>query len=291
LLIGYSLRESNAIQSPKDKKGSSVQTVKMAAIVSLAVIATSSFAPVTWAADLPLKAPPPAAVADPGWTGFYIGGHAGYGWGQDGGTSVTDYPPGTFGPAFTIGQIPRSVGADPRGAIGGAQFGYNLQVTPQWVLGLQADFSASSIKGAGDYSFATIPGVAFGATTHVAQSLTWLATVRARAGYTFDHLLVFGTGGLALGGIKSDFELNSPGGPATITASQTTTRSGWAAGAGAEYALTSRWSASVEWLHYDLGHVSFSAPEVLAGVPQPFGITATSVTKGDILSAALNYRL
>jgi hypothetical protein len=40
-----------------------------------------------------------------------------------------------------------------------------------------------------------------------------------------------------------------------------------------------------------LGHVTLSAPEVVAGVPQTFGLIGTTVTKGDIASAALNYKL
>lgn len=266
--------------------------VKTAATIVTLTAAVSAFSPTAKAADLPVKAPPPppAAVAALSWTGFYVGGHAGYGWGEDGGMSFTDYPPGSFAGSFGLGQTPRFVGADPQGAIGGGQIGYNFQLTPQWVLGLQADLSASSIKGSGNINYAGIPGVASPTTTHVAQSLDWLATIRGRVGYAFDRLLVFGTGGLAFGAAKSDFELNAPG-VATLADSVTSTRTGWAAGAGAEYKLDARWSASVEWLHYDLGHVNVQAPEVLFGVPQTFGLIGTTVTKGDIVSAALNYKL
>jgi outer membrane immunogenic protein len=265
-----------------------------AAIVTLAAAAVSGFAQATQAADLPVKAPPPppAAVAALSWTGFYVGGHAGYGWGEDGGMSFTDFFPGAFATSFGLGQTPRFVGVDPQGAIGGGKIGYNLQVTPQWVLGLQADLSASSIKGSGTYNFAGIPGgVPAPATTHVAQSLDWLSTIRGRVGYAFDRLLVFGTGGLAFGAVKSDFEINYGAGLATVANSVSSTRSGWSAGAGAEYKLDARWSASVEWLHYDLGQVNVQAPEVLFGVPQTFGLIGTTVTKGDVVSAALNYKL
>ncbi len=35
------------------------------------------------AADLPLKAAPPVVAPAFSWTGFYIGAHGGYGWGQN----------------------------------------------------------------------------------------------------------------------------------------------------------------------------------------------------------------
>jgi outer membrane immunogenic protein len=41
------------------------------------------------AADLPLKAPRPA-VAPWSWSGFYIGGHGGYGWTHDASSTVND---------------------------------------------------------------------------------------------------------------------------------------------------------------------------------------------------------
>jgi hypothetical protein len=34
------------------------------------------------AADMPIKAPPAPVVVDD-WSGFYLGAHGGYGWGQD----------------------------------------------------------------------------------------------------------------------------------------------------------------------------------------------------------------
>jgi outer membrane immunogenic protein len=262
------------------------------ALIPLAILAMLPFGVPAPAADLSVKAPRLAPAVDPGWTGFYLGGHAGYGWGDSNGTSFAGYPGANFDAAFAVGQVPRSVATSPNGAIGGGQIGYNYQVSPQWVVGLQADVSASGIKGSRTYDFAEIPAVAASATTHAGQSLDWLATVRGRIGYTFDRLMVFGSGGAAFGRVKSDFEIiGGPGLPASLANSTASTRTGWAAGAGTEYRLNSLWSVSVEWLHYDLGHVSFSAPQVTLGVPQPFGLIGTTLTRGDVVSAALNYRL
>jgi outer membrane immunogenic protein len=47
------------------------------AIAAIALIGTPAFA-----ADMPLKAPPPAPAPVYNWTGFYVGGNVGYSWGK-----------------------------------------------------------------------------------------------------------------------------------------------------------------------------------------------------------------
>ena len=82
------------------------------------------------AADLPLKAPVYKAVYD--WTGFYVGGHVGYGNGSFG--------PGT-NPLPAQGVfLPDSV----TGLIGGYQLGYNRQFANHVVLGIEADATFGS---------------------------------------------------------------------------------------------------------------------------------------------------
>jgi outer membrane immunogenic protein len=65
-------------------------------LASVAVLALAAASPAL-AADLPLKAPPPA-VAAWNWSGFYIGGHGGYGWGHDAQTDIND--------PFFAGKVP-----------------------------------------------------------------------------------------------------------------------------------------------------------------------------------------
>ena len=56
----------------------------------------------------------------------------------------------------------------------------------------------------------------------------WLATVRGRAGYAFDRVLVYGTAGAAFGDVRANFS-NDP--------VSSTTEPGWTVGAGVEFAL------------------------------------------------------
>ena len=67
------------------------------------------------AADMPLKAPHLRPAFD--WSGFYIGGHTGYGRGSS--TAVLSDP------AFTTTSSVFS------GVIGGVQGGYNFRLMPQ----------------------------------------------------------------------------------------------------------------------------------------------------------------
>ncbi len=79
------------------------------------------------------------------------------------------------------------------------------------------------------------------------------------------------------------------------------TRSGWTAGAGLEWLFMPNWSMKIEWLHYDLGDVSFIAPELQAVVTRTgtglpvgavrYGITPEISTRfdGDIARVGINY--
>jgi outer membrane immunogenic protein len=114
--------------------------------------------------------------------------------------------------------------------------------------------------------------------------LQWLGTLRARAGVTFDRWLVYGTGGLAYGGVKVDAAATATGAPSAIffaatclpngcpflpfgAGSSSRTRLGWTVGAGIEGALAGNWTVKLEYLHVDLGSVdtTFATLPICAG--------------------------
>src|SRR5690349_4010069 len=122
--------------------------------VSAAAI-TTLFATHALAADMPVKAAPPApAPAAYNWTGWYIGVNAGASFGN----VKTDFNVGdisfvqviTGGPTNVfVFDAPGSGVSDrtyPNGFIGGGQIGYNWQVSPIWVVGLEADFQGALEK-------------------------------------------------------------------------------------------------------------------------------------------------
>src|SRR5208283_3726253 len=70
----------------------------------------------------------------------------------------------------------------------------------------------------------------------------WFGTLRGRAGYAMNNVLLYGTLGIAYGGGKIQsgaFE-------------ETNTHFGWTAGGGIEVGLTRNWSVKAEYLYVDL---------------------------------------
>src|SRR5215813_10761625 len=115
------------------------------------------------AADLPLKAPALKAVYD--WTGFYVGGHFGYGGGSLG--------PDTNPLPLQGVLFPFSV----TGLIGGYQIGYNRLFANHVVLGVEADATFTSPLD--QSALGRMPPVPFNTT------LDYIGTVRGRVGYAF----------------------------------------------------------------------------------------------------------
>src|SRR6266481_4412688 len=105
------------------------------------VLAASGFA---FAADMAVKmhvkAPPPPPAPVYSWTGWYIGGNVGGGWGRRDVTYAPNDP--VAGDLFTPGhsfETPRSPSFNVSGVIGGIQFGYNYQFSRNWLIGFETD--------------------------------------------------------------------------------------------------------------------------------------------------------
>jgi len=225
------------------------------------------------------------------WTGFYVGGSLGYGWQSDA-TEITGNTP-LIAALIPTGSIPKTQSLNSHGWLFGAQAGYNWQIN-RAVLGVEADFSLADIEGqAGEtHPGPVLPFATY--TTSTEQRMQWLSTVRGRLGYTpVDRLLVYATGGLAIGRI--DYGANITRSAIllkfSLPASATVTKTGWTAGGGAEYALNSRLSLKAEYLYYDLGSESITGLEV----PVPIILTRNSATyrftnAGNIVRLGLNYK-
>jgi outer membrane immunogenic protein len=197
------------------------------------------------AADLPSRAPPPVYLPPVPiftWTGIYVGGQIGYGWGKANG-SVGDY----FGDYF-------SSSTTTNGVIGGAHVGYNLQLN-QFVIGLEGDVDGTSMSKSGSRFFPVYGGLANGtANLNVSHSIE--GSIRGRLGYAWDRVLVYATGGVAFAGFNSN-------GCGSFTdaagvwfggcPSNSGTRVGWTVGGGLEYAITNNWSVRAEYRYSDFG--------------------------------------
>lgn len=243
-----------------------MRNVALAAAVGLTLVPFAARA-----ADMPIKAP--RYAPPPMWTGWYVGLNAGYGFGSN---DVAISAPGVV-----PGLVPASLSVDSSGFIFGAQVGYNYQWAASWVVGAEADFDYSAIKG--DNSVTNV-GALGGpvVTTSVEHKMDWFGTARLRAGYLlFDPLLIYATGGLAVGEVKDTATIVAPG--VAFSGSQNAMKLGWTIGAGAEWAFLASWSAKAEYLYYDLGSNSVDIPLLP-------GTTASFPAKGHLVRLGANYR-
>jgi outer membrane immunogenic protein len=200
--------------------------------------ALAAFAGSAIAADLPArpvyKAPPPPPVY--GWTGFYAGVNLGYSWGK----LSNDFNVNSIG-VYSEGQ-------QMNGVIGGFQWGYNWQFG-NWVLGTESDFMLTGERGSTNYCLNA------GCTSYATAShrLPWVGTGRTRLGLlATPNILLYATGGVAYGQIRSDY--TSTVGGAIGTLSFRDTRVGWTVGAGIEGMVAPNWLLRAEYLYVDLGN-------------------------------------
>jgi outer membrane immunogenic protein len=249
------------------------------------------------------KAPVVAAVVSD-WTGFYIGGNAGYSWGRastDGTLTGTQNVSvfRTAGPDLisstntVLAALPLTGRANVNGFIGGGQAGYNWQ-RGTWLFGLEGDIQYSDERGRAEVCL--VAGCAIGTGILTANyKLDWFGTARGRVGFLpTDRVLLYATGGLAYGHLSATAPLLSWG----------STRAGWTVGAGAEAAIDRNWSVKLEYLYMDLGNVGSSGASATGVVNQlntpgiGFNtVTTTTLTSAfrtkftdNIVRVGLNYR-
>jgi outer membrane immunogenic protein len=246
-----------------------------------------ALAHVTLAADLPQKVLATPPVHPPTRTGFYLGVNAGWVGAADGTQQLsgTDTASGGLGFLLSSGFIPSAFNLRPDGFIGGGQIGYNWQVS-NWLFGLEADFDGTKLKGT-QSERALAPFVASTYTQTLTHELEWLATVRARIGLTWEQLLLYGTGGLAVGhtgiGLSAfDVIVPLPGLDASTFNDQT--GAGWTIGGGVEWLFRPQWSLKAEYLHVDLGTASPTISYAYVVFNQP------NITNNSTLTARINER-
>jgi outer membrane immunogenic protein len=259
-------------------------TMKKLALVAVAT--TMTFSGAASAADMAVKALPPAPIAVIfSWTGFYIGGSLGGHWGSDRITTTTDTAGGfgVAGAAAIDAASPTTL--RPQGFIGGGQIGYNWQAS-NFVFGLEAD--ASWLDGSASRVLTGIPVIAAGDFMTNSARAEFLATFRGRAGVAFDRALFYLTGGLAVGTVKTSGTFGHFGGTVVTSTFDSTSRAGWTVGAGLEYAFTNNWSAKVEYLYVDLGSFNTNIPSSAGGAPD--SQTVHHKYTDNIARVGLNYR-
>jgi outer membrane immunogenic protein len=165
------------------------------------------------------------------------------------------------------------------------------------VLGLEADGDWSNIGGSTS-TCSSAAGVTTGCATNNVR-LNDFGTIRARLGYAWSNVLLYGSGGWAWGGSKTTSTLNCVGAgcPATTTtftggnSTSSVDASGWAAGAGLEWAFTRNWAVRLEYLHLQFNGVGegFNSLGTVGGVRFTSTASSTSNLEADIVRVGVNY--
>lgn len=302
----------------------------------LSAMLAASVAFPTLAADLPSrKTAPIIDPPPPMWTGFYAGLNAGGTWSNNNSARITTWPlANDEAPIYWATLNSKVENSSTNGFIGGGQIGYNWQVpfgNGVFVTGIEGDIHGIAANGGGKTTNAIWQTQPLGCcnvwnSTSISTNLQWIGTVRGRLGYLVTPaLLVYGTGGLAYGGLNFSFrqtQLDSfvfpsnfgpcPGfsgyscnGPTPITiglgsTAYSSTMVGYAVGGGAEWMLLSNWSLKAEYVYYNLGNAAASAfpvnyplSYVAASGARPgppyAASTAQASIAGNIVRAGVNY--
>jgi outer membrane immunogenic protein len=269
--------------------------------VILASLGVGVFTMPVIAADLrvPYQAVPPIAPVVWSWTGFYIGANSGWigSWTNSISNTGTDTGIGGFGTFLAVGGIPTTIGISHSGFIGGGQIGYNWQVAPTWVLGLEADFQGASANGNATFAFqgrGPLPPI----TTVYTQDLRTIGTLRARFGFlSAPNMLWYGTGGLAYGqkklGTTAACPLSAP--PCSTEASTALTSSatstGWIVGAGFEWMFAPTWSIKAEYLYAGLGNQANTITYTYGPGPFVSSLTSSVRETDNVVRIGVNYKL
>src|SRR5262245_25749478 len=157
----------------------------LAAASVLALTAPAAAADMRPVAKAPPAPPPIVQVYN--WTGFYIGGHIG---GAFAGNDTLSGNNGRF--------------------LGGGQVGFDYQFAPNWVAGVEAQYSwlgGNSNNG----------GLAFVPAGLATLDNRGIGSVTGRLGYTWGPVLVYGKGGYAF--VDRDLNVTNFGAPVTFTTS------------------------------------------------------------------------
>jgi outer membrane immunogenic protein len=261
---------------------------------TLVAVGAGGLSSAAFSANAPAKAP---VVYN--WTGFYAGVQGGYGWGA-GSVNLSPIDTLFYTGVLADGEIPASSSLPSKGFLGGVEGGYNYQYG-RAVLGVEADFSYSAIRGS-NTNVSNPPFAQPVIVTDEDKKLEWFGTLRGRLGLLpAPSMLAYVTGGLAYGKTTASTTTTafSPGagGPNLCplndiycsAGSTSSVRAGWTLGAGFETFIARNWTVKAEYLYYDLGRASYTNVESPANGSNPAMQTNVHFN-GSIARVGLNYQ-
>jgi outer membrane immunogenic protein len=241
-------------------------------------------------------AAPAFAQDDSLYSGWYIGGNLGVTSGNS--KFAVSVAPGSGSstiPAQDVTLINASSLNDSNktGFTGGVEGGYNWQ-SGSWLFGIEAEWVALNVNERVTANFQSAitqpitpppPPVVYSFSQRAKTS--WMWTVRPRIGYVSGPWLFYGTAGAAGADLKSQLEFTDnrvP--PNAVSAHNTSSKTGYAAGLGAAYAFSPTMSLKGEWLYAGFGTVRSTATSSNGFV----AVTSKATIDTNIFRAGLDWR-
>jgi outer membrane immunogenic protein len=215
----------------------------------------------------------PVAEYTNDWSGFYVGVHAGYGFGdvehsrslceedacEDRGDLDDDFID-LGSDDFDDFEVGGSQSGDLNGYLGGVQAGANFVMGNGFLLGAEASFSLAAISsklnsneddwdigdGDGDENFDLV----------MEDKLENVGMAEVKLGYALDKFAFYIKGGMALGELTSDLNMvgESPDDEDfTLENSVSSWRTGWTVGAGMDVMVANNTSVGLSYNYIDYG--------------------------------------
>jgi outer membrane immunogenic protein len=227
------------------------------------------------------------------FAGWYIGANTGGSWSDSQlhahaspGSAAIPTPPIVIPPADALLINGGGSNNNKSGWLIGAEGGYNY-VTGNWLIGIETEFTSLDLNESQTNVYNSTVNTGIQYTITQRAKTNWMWTLRPRLGYVNDQWLFYGTVGFATADIKVALNYSDnrvP--PNTANTDSSSTKTGYAAGLGAAYAITPQWSLKGEWLYADFGSISTSA-----STPSGFvTLTSNGKVRANLLRIGADYR-
>jgi outer membrane immunogenic protein len=243
----------------------------------------------TLAADMAVKAPPATPAPIYNWTGFYVGGTAGWAWGSfDPTSSTATVPAGEINADIPAINAAGMQSIKPGAFTGGFEAGYNWQPS-NLLFGLEGDIESFHLSGGASTGPVLYHGGAGTFTLTSNANTDWLATVRGRLGYAAGTWLFYATGGFAFTDLHGNFSFSETAFGGAETATLSGSKTGYTVGGGVEASLSRQWSVKAEYLFVDFGTVSGGGVAAGGVLIPPYPFAHTIDLKANLVRLGLNY--
>jgi outer membrane immunogenic protein len=265
--------------------GASMRRSLITAVAGICVGISSA----AFAADMALKAPPPAPLYD--WTGWYGGVNAGYSWGRSRSTT-TPNDPGIAGVVVT-----QTI--DHHGWEASVEGGYCWQKpTTNFVACLEARYDFPRERSGSDTGGIPTTTTTIVTTTHFDPFL-----IGPHLGFltNANQTMWYAAGGLAIGQVGGAAAANDGVGGVSTAIPSSRWEAGWFVGAGVEHMVDQHWSLKLEYDYVQLDGSGGTASYVGTNPQTNFTLRGTTPSPGtaaigghgydNVMSVGINYHL